>query len=621
MWSDEVLELSIEQTNELRRKLGIALLRCNERIDSKDARTIGVEELHDERIKPEVSARMKEHQAPLSLKRKVQEGIQNFGEPPDEGDSSTKSWVQKLRTAEFKSETKAVQPTKRQKTKAAPVTFAHKGKDYKDGSTTVLTLQDSSLLSTDETTRAVVGLNTDTTVLENVELAEEKKRKQNLQESRKAMLGAGRAGGYIGLDDDEFEDEANPSNHERIKGTVDLSVVAPRTVSSDFLTRAEHEAQIQTSMKFKKRRRREKDHRKFRQRSIDESETEREVGLHKTATMADTLDTCLDGRAVSTQSAPKKLEGGDGSPSSHHRQTKSTRFDDSVQKGSERARHAFSVFEDEDDFWNDALDKTKRLDALKQMRMTRRKEEDVAMDIVALGEHASSTPKGNETSFSAKGTLEFLSNLKAKQSGMRKGKSINHIQAKAVDSEAEIGPVSNSNSIEMLHQISNAMEGESPDTAELREHKTNRGVGNVLQFLKTSGQSSLRDSKEEQRGRANDERTCEDYAPVNLASVVNIDQTTATAIDSQLANKEVRLEYRDRHGRLLTRKQAFREMSYQFHGHGSGKRKQERRKHQIGRDQAMTRLGATQGTSGTFSALKATQEATGKAYVVHKTQT
>ncbi|CAN0412150.1 unnamed protein product, partial [Scytosiphon promiscuus] len=38
-----------------------------------------------------------------------------------------------------------------------------------------------------------------------------------------------------------------------------------------------------------------------------------------------------------------------------------------------------------------------------------------------------------------------------------------------------------------------------------------------------------------------------------------------------------KLEYRDQWGREITRKEAFRNLCYQFHGYGSGKKKQEKR--------------------------------------------
>ena len=152
-----------------------------------------------------------------------------------------------------------------------------------------------------------------------------------------------------------------------------------------------------------------------------------------------------------------------------------------------------------------------------------------------------------------------------------------------------------------------------------------RGVGSVLNFLKQTGEMTRKNAgKEEMRGRAKDTKTYEDYQPINLSEVVKIDERTASEKDKELAKREVKLEYRDQHGRLLTRKEAFRDLSYQFHGYGSGKRKEEKRLKQIAREQAEARLASRQAAegsgAGTFGALKATQKATGKAFVVHKTQ-
>jgi U4/U6.U5 tri-snRNP-associated protein 1 len=80
---------------------------------------------------------------------------------------------------------------------------------------------------------------------------------------------------------------------------------------------------------------------------------------------------------------------------------------------------------------------------------------------------------------------------------------------------------------------------------------------------------------------------------------------------------------RDEHGRLLPRKEAFRKLSYQFHGYGSGKRKQEKKLEQIAREQAEARLASRQvgegAAAGIVGALKEAQKLTKKAFVVHKT--
>jgi len=153
-----------------------------------------------------------------------------------------------------------------------------------------------------------------------------------------------------------------------------------------------------------------------------------------------------------------------------------------------------------------------------------------------------------------------------------------------------------------------------------------RGLSSFVSMLKTTGEiTGKHGGKEELRGRAKDERNYDNYEPLDLSKVVAIGKN-ATSKDEELANREIKLEYRDKHGRLLTQKEAYRDLCYQFHGHGASKRKEEKRLQQIAREQAEARMASGQVsaardgiTAGTLGALKATQKATGKAFVVHKT--
>ncbi|KAL3789213.1 hypothetical protein HJC23_002798 [Cyclotella cryptica] len=146
-----------------------------------------------------------------------------------------------------------------------------------------------------------------------------------------------------------------------------------------------------------------------------------------------------------------------------------------------------------------------------------------------------------------------------------------------------------------------------------------RGMSNFLALLKQTGEIK-HSGREEMRGRAKDKRTYEDYDHLDLKEVVKIDTRYAQDKDIELANREIKLEYRDDYGRLLTRKEAYRNMCYQFHGHGSSKKNQERRLKQIEREREEVKVASRQdGGVGTLGALKATQKATGKAFIIHKT--
>ena len=173
-----------------------------------------------------------------------------------------------------------------------------------------------------------------------------------------------------------------------------------------------------------------------------------------------------------------------------------------------------------------------------------------------------------------------------------------------------------------------------------------RGLASVLSMLKHTGEITGKNAgREEMRGRAKDKRTYEDYAPLDLKEVVKIQQHSKNGPvphekDLEFANREISLEYRDEHGRLLTRKEAYRNLCYAFHGYGSSKKNQDRKLKQIERERGenstvskmlgetsvtnsnsstTNRQGSKGNGQGTFGALKATQRATGKAFVVHKT--
>ena len=156
----------------------------------------------------------------------------------------------------------------------------------------------------------------------------------------------------------------------------------------------------------------------------------------------------------------------------------------------------------------------------------------------------------------------------------------------------------------------------------------NRGLSSTLSLLKTTGSLASYDTKnsflqEKLRGRAKDYRNYEDYESLNLSEVTSIGSSRDLK-DKEFTKREVKLEYRDEFGRLLTSKEAYRQMCYQFHGHGSGKKNEERRMKLIERERMEVGGGSAVGAGvgkreGTLGALKATQRVTGKAFIVHKT--
>jgi len=343
-----------------------------------------------------------------------------------------------------------------------------------------------------------------------------------------------------------------------------------------------------------------------------------------------------------------------------------------MAKGNERSFQAFSAppkkvvaAEDEepdDAFLNAALSKARRLNRLKDMKKKRQGADAlvaaavVQQDMTANANNSSSntgTLTTGTIQFSADETREFTIALKAKTEQAEREQARRAAAAAKKKEEISAGAAATTTSKKVKMEVEEESKTlpEAPIAAREEEDKMEedvdihelakqvkeddagldgttgktvnigRGVGNLLNLLKQTGEMTRKNAgKEEMRGRAKDKRPYEDYQPLDLSKVVRIDERYANEKDRELAHREIKLEYRDKHGRLLTPKEAFRDMSHQFHGYGSGKRKEEKKLEQIAREQAEARLASEQAAgAGTLGALKATQKATGKAFVVHKT--
>ncbi|TYZ62218.1 hypothetical protein PybrP1_007669 [[Pythium] brassicae (nom. inval.)] len=122
------------------------------------------------------------------------------------------------------------------------------------------------------------------------------------------------------------------------------------------------------------------------------------------------------------------------------------------------------------------------------------------------------------------------------------------------------------------------------------------GMAATLALLRKTG--DLRETRvERQTGRANDQRERD----------VN---------DALRVKDGVKLDYRDEFGRLLTKKEAFRVLSYKFHGHEPGKKKKEKRIKQLKEELAAQKLLSGEGSSKMMKVLEKKQKVSQQAHVV-----
>lgn len=78
----------------------------------------------------------------------------------------------------------------------------------------------------------------------------------------------------------------------------------------------------------------------------------------------------------------------------------------------------------------------------------------------------------------------------------------------------------------------------------------------------------------------------------------------------------VKLEYIDDDGHVLSAKEAFRYLSHKFHGKGPGKNKVEKRMKKAEQEVLMKRMSSTDTPLGTLNLLQAKQKETQSPYIV-----
>lgn len=645
--NEVVLEMSMDESNQLRNQLGLPPLRTS----NNNNKVIHAPAIHQGQAQ-QIAERIDK----AKLQRQVQKGISKFAQNQFKDNHTTaKSWAAQMRSmqsanAESTVTTKQQQHYKEQHYKEQDLEglqVAHAVEDLAEGSTTVLTLSDVNLLQQDEHAK-VVGLNENNEQqqqLENVQLTERRKIEKSLQQKR-------HAGGYTGLDDDEFEELGGQHaaakkgfqigayvHAEEEEDELDVFAKQGKAISletkadvtaADFMTAAE-EAEMNKNKLFKRKDKKKKKSKRKNYDSEEGNDVTRNDLISELEATAEVIVTNKKRRRLDDDGEEEdKMQVEETIDARPNRPSKHSQYEAAVERGNQRTNQAFAVpkksvaqdedAEPDDAFLDAALDKARRLHRLKAISGLQRSGAASVVEAVQNAAPVVPTSSGG-VEFSVDETREFTRALQTRTEQTKREKkkdgnisTTSNISIKQEDKESD-------NVIEELKEMAKSVKEDASDVMVEGVTGTTasigRGVGSFLQLLQQTGESALKKGgHEEMRGRAKDEKTYEDYERLDLSKVVRLDMKTATEKDKELAQREVKLEYRDSHGRLLTRKEAFRELCYQFHGHGSGKRKEEKKLQQIAREQAEARAARQEHTLG---ALKATQKATGKAFVVHKT--
>lgn len=473
-----------------------------------------------------------------------------------EGQKNTKSIIQRLQEEENE------KLYTEQHLKGLAV--MHDTAAFEEGNEVILTLQDSSILTRDEHGQ-IIGVNEEGDVLENIQISEAEKRAER-EKQRKRL----RQPLYAGYDDAEFEvspltkpsilpqydapkargpkmvlgDEATTASSTSevpmsVEQRVSMSLATESKLIDDYLTPTEYAAFNKPKKERKKR--------KIRKDTsfLDDIEAQ-QLAAGGSGDLGKREET---NRNKAQEEEMRRREAYAAAQRAAEQKTAATRQAPVAPPA--------SAIEDDDAEIAESLSRARRA-ALKQnhadpAQFVKEKvrslpvKEERAVDPV-LGDITTEDGRRPDGTIVFTSTTEFTSRLQARLQEREREKAT--IVARELDRTEE--SEDDEDMMELQDVSESKEEDEDLDTDILGQKPVGSGISATLALLKTTGELK---KKEELLGRTKDTRD----------------------IDPSSADAGVKIEYRDEKGRKVTQKEAFRLLSYRFHGIKPGKKSQEKR--------------------------------------------
>ncbi|QDZ19424.1 U4/U6.U5 tri-snRNP-associated protein [Chloropicon primus] len=620
---DKTVELSVEETNALREKLGLKPLRVenkNKNKNKKRKRTRKNQEEEEawpskgskgteerDKVKDKLLAIREERLA----KEKVDEGrvVRPLGEGGGGEEDDVRSWIKKsrkkereeaLRTQqalqdqeEFGDDDFAGQGSKRRRYASSELKglkIGHDAQQFREGSQVILTLKDQGVLDDDG------ELQTGEDVLEDTLLAQQEKRDEAVRLSKPrnryeeaaekdlegsgGVLCDGEDGSTRGMEIDGSGgvDVAKLKEQEEIRKKLKEGINYGKTKeSADPIKRAmddfwtQEEAATLEGAKDgsgKKRRRKKKKNIRMKKKDIDD----------------------LEARALASQTAGEANESEvnhgkrvEGMRSKHNKDSYLTEqarrdaaYSKAMSKAAEKTAEKFNqnmdVEEAQEDEENDAffsaLNRARETALSRQRRAGQGSEATMAMQVKSLSqrEQVPGDLYGGEV-FTE--TSEFCNTISAR--GMRNNNKKDGEKAGKERGEGDAKPESQGGASTSAgpeeEEKSKPREGGGKGVAvwdETAASTSNKGLGGALKLLQDRGE--LRKTVR-WAGRTNDMK---DNNVRDVIESYSDNGQFAQDIESALTRK-------DEFGRVMTPKEAFRQLCYKFHGIKQSKNKQEKK--------------------------------------------
>lgn len=487
----------------------------------------------------------------------------------------------------------------------------HSTRAWEEGEEVILTLADTAILATDEYGK-VTGINEeDADVLENVNLAEADRREDRQQRSKRLTQPL-----YSGYDDDEFvmgvapgakrsllahydkDKKAGPQFSLGEGGAAQLTAdPAPSSSNSNGRAYQSLQVQMKPATAFMTRKGgRAKGASRIRVREQEDEEVrEEEQGDYDLADI-------LSAPTVPASSSAAAMDVDEEVPRK------------AVTAAQRPARPMVQEQEADDDL-TAALAAARAL-AVRRNLQAKDKEDLGAKAVLEVVRAAPEEVQAEDGDMDSEGrtangsivfnsTVEFATRLQATLSERARVSAETAVREaeRAVDAEGprdevpsaeDVGPEDMEDDEESSDESMDEEEDEDDQLGFLHDQPlASKGMGAALSLLRGTGDLK---ASQDLAGRAKDSR----------------------GVDPSSVEKGVTIEYRDDFGRKLTQKEAFRQLSYRFHGHGPGKKKMEKRLKAMAVQNAAasSRTGVLEGAAGTMKSLTTAQAATGQAHVV-----
>ncbi|CCI10108.1 unnamed protein product [Albugo candida] len=661
--------LSIEETNRLRLQLGLKPL-SNETKSSKE--TVNLQKSREsfilEKKQQEVQDALKESQQKRELGNWAHE--KSIGELlSDESKMNAKDWVSKTRQLQQKV---TLQESKEEYKTAEleNIKVAHAIDAFEEGEEVILTLRDTSVLCKDGG-----KVNEDEDELVNVSLAEKDRHREKQIKLQRAMMPA-----YTGYDDDEFiqvgkkrtikpkllgqydEEEDGKARQEKHTFRLGQNGMAVSEKKSQQPVQMENDEnsvtlimnksvgmaidQEETQPQFHKREKK-KQNKKLRRISNQQEMSENELTTQDDVREADALVSQLEAEALShggNSDRRKRIryedieEKKEEEKLARFQQARVTANQQSLEaferSGIPKRRHVQAI-DEPDDFslelsasiattrkWMQSATKVtpaevsggfqteeERITAFVSSQFAESKTESEGGVMVSESDLATSgnifieneEPNSNVVVFNDATDFETrLKNAMAQQQNQfRMLNGSNPIAAREATIEKIAVPAEEVDITPKKEENPLDADGEEDNDGKAwgeEQPLVSNGVAATLELLRKTG--NLKDTRiERQAGRANDARDRD--------------------FDDQLRIKNgVKLDYRDEFGRLLTKKEAFRLLSYKFHGHEPGKKRKEKRIKQLKEEITSQKLLSGEGSTKMMKILEKKQKHAKQAHVI-----